>query len=75
MMKSFPQDFFFVPTLARPAVGGFTGDIGRYHRHTGSPYDYWNDVLKYISTTWPFWDASGGSDHVFVMMGDHGGYI
>ena len=25
-----------------------------------------------MNTTWPFWGASGGADHVFVMMGDHG---
>jgi hypothetical protein len=25
-----------------------------------------------LNTTWPFWGASGGADHVFVMMGDHG---
>ena len=54
--------------LARPAMGGFAGATGRW-AHSGK---YWEDVVEYLRTTWPFWDASGGTDHVFVMMGDHG---
>jgi len=71
----------FVYSLARPATGGFFGLKGRWEpreqsgeprRRTRHPWLYWDDVVAYLRATWPFWDASGGKDHVFVFSGDHG---
>ncbi|KAK3253262.1 hypothetical protein CYMTET_37481 [Cymbomonas tetramitiformis] len=99
-------DFFFVPTLSRPAAGGwigFTSHKGRlqqlergnrHQQHLGDlaaanrrredlgnkqysgrwerPGKYWQEVVDYISATWPYWNRHNGNDHLFVLPGDHG---
>lgn len=61
-------------------MGGFSGSVGRYqsprlkepHHRARHQWQYWEDVISYISNTYPFWNRNGGADHIFVMMGDHG---
>jgi hypothetical protein len=40
-------DFFFVPTLARPAVGGFAGATGRWHQG-----NYWQVLAPTHQNCW-----------------------
>ena len=55
---TFPSeaDFFYVPTWD-------------WHGSWGNPEVYYR-AHRYISTTFPFWNASGGADHVWAIARD-----
>ncbi|KAK3273231.1 hypothetical protein CYMTET_18520 [Cymbomonas tetramitiformis] len=58
-------DYFFVPALGQ-AVRWLHGGPWK------GMWGYWTAVRDYLQATWPFWDAKGGADHLWVQMGDHG---
>ena len=41
----------------------FADNLGFYHGHAAK-------VVDWVRTTWPFWNASGGSDHVLWWPAD-----
>lgn len=51
-------DFFYVPTWD-------------WHGSWGNPEVYYR-AHQYISTVFPFWNASGGADHVWTIARDAG---
>ncbi|GAX86293.1 hypothetical protein CEUSTIGMA_g13705.t1 [Chlamydomonas eustigma] len=54
-------NMFFVPAL----VYFYAGNLG-------NPLPHLRKVVKYISTTYPFWNRTGGKDHFWWMTGDQG---
>eukprot|EP00884_Botryococcus_braunii_P004845 jgi/Botrbrau1/14361/Bobra.0014s0016.1 len=56
-------DFFFVPAqlYCMQAFGGYAD-----HRNAAE------QVLMYIRRQFPYWDARGGSDHIWLFTHDHG---
>eukprot|EP00899_Mesostigma_viride_P013090 jgi/Mesvir1/21782/Mv04178-RA.1 len=54
-------DFFFVPTWSRRAPLDWQTGMG-YHR----------DIVAHIRSAYPYWDAKGGRDHIFVSSSDFG---
>ncbi|GAB2275130.1 Probable glucuronoxylan glucuronosyltransferase irx7 [Dionaea muscipula] len=66
-LDQYEADFFFVPVYVScnfSKVNGFPA-IGHARSLISS-------AVELISTTLPFWDRSGGSDHVFVASHDFG---
>ncbi|KAE8655281.1 putative glucuronoxylan glucuronosyltransferase IRX7 [Hibiscus syriacus] len=60
-------DFFFVPVYVScnfSIVNGFP-DIGHAHSLLFS-------AIQYVSSNYPFWNNSNGSDHIFVASHDYG---
>lgn len=51
--------FFYVP-------------LWDFHGSWGNPEIYWRGI-KYVRTHFPFWNASGGADHIVVNTRDAGG--
>ncbi|KAG2488197.1 hypothetical protein HYH03_013191 [Edaphochlamys debaryana] len=43
-----------------------------YTRNTGGPYLIFNWVSRYLQQTSPFWNATGGRNHVFFATNDQG---
>ncbi|KAG2488215.1 hypothetical protein HYH03_013209 [Edaphochlamys debaryana] len=43
-----------------------------YTRNTGGPYVIFNWVSRYLQQTSPFWNATGGRNHVFFATNDQG---
>lgn len=41
----------------------FADNLGFSHRHAAAAADW-------VRTTWPFWNASGGADHLLWLSGD-----
>ena len=60
-------DLFFVPTLG--SLGRMPGSEGA-HRCTQTAHI--EMLVHYLRRTHPFWDRTGGRDHVFFLTGDQG---
>ena len=62
-------DYFFVPAYLH--LGFYDYEFGLYWL---SPRGnaFCNEVFRYVQRTWPFYNASRGADHVFVMTNDKG---
>ncbi|KAK3280519.1 hypothetical protein CYMTET_11642 [Cymbomonas tetramitiformis] len=54
-------DYFLIPMWGRAAVGS--------PRHASR---YLKEVIGYIQRTWPYFQRSGGRDHIAVLTDDHG---
>ena len=60
-------DLFFVPTLG--SLGRMPGSEGN-HRCTQPAH--LELIVHHVRTQYPFWDRTGGRDHVFFLTGDQG---
>lgn len=60
-------DLYFVPTLG--SLGRMPGSEGR-HRCTQTAHI--EMLAHHVRSTYPYWDRSGGRDHVFFLTGDQG---
>jgi len=61
-----PQDadLFYIPMLGALGPGGSIGG--------GCERDKLELIIRYVRARWPWWDRSGGRDHVLFMTGDQG---
>ena len=57
-------DLFYIPLLGALGSGGSIGG--------GCERDKLELVIRYLRARWPWWDRSGGRDHVLFMTGDQG---
>ena len=57
-------DLFYVPMLGALGPGGSIGG--------GCERDKLELIIRYVRARWPWWDRSGGRDHVLFMTGDQG---
>ena len=57
-------DLFYIPLLGALGPGGSIGG--------GCERDKLELVIRYVRARWPWWDRSGGRDHVLFMTGDQG---
>ena len=57
-------DLFYIPMLGALGPGGSIGG--------GCERDKLELIIRYVRARWPWWDRSGGRDHVLFMTGDQG---
>ena len=57
-------DLFYIPLLGALGPGGSIGG--------GCERDKLELIIRYVRARWPWWDRSGGRDHVLFMTGDQG---
>ena len=62
-------DFFFVPLLL--SIGFRSHRFGQY-MPSGGASKLINSTVEHIKQTWPWWNASGGADHMLTLTGDLG---
>ena len=64
-------DFFFIPAWGQAAKLAGAGVV-HDPRFSAGLHGYYESVRAYVAETWPYWERSGGRDHIWVAMGDHG---
>ena len=72
----------FVPALLRDAAS-LTADPARADlfvvpaaaTNMEAVGDYYRHLLRHVRRAWPYWNASGGADHVWLCSADHGGGV
>ncbi|KAL1503656.1 hypothetical protein AB1Y20_012129 [Prymnesium parvum] len=62
-------DFFFVPTYL--SQGFYDFEFGLYWLAPRG-LAFLREAMAYVRTTWPYFDRSGGADHLLVMTNDKG---
>ncbi|KAL1511476.1 hypothetical protein AB1Y20_006274 [Prymnesium parvum] len=62
-------DFFFIPLQLSL---GFYSHRYYFKHFTAAAHQPLRDAIRYVQTTWPFFNRNGGRDHIMVMPQDQG---